>query len=266
MPQSMRQPPASLRERLAAAARASSTDVGWTKSLVIAAAVGVFLALAGAFGTGGEALGMRLAYWIGLMLAGTLLARFLGIAASRTPGLRGRKLAQIGAITLAMAVIDTFVVWQVSRAFFGAGDAWDLAPLFWSVLLVSAAMSGLHLLAEGRLVETHAAADGAPSPRFLERLPPRLMGAELQAVEAQDHYLRLHTNRGTDLILMRLSDAVAELEGLEGARTHRSWWVAKAAVDRARPADGRAVLVLKSGVEVPVSRSYVGQLKAEGWF
>ena len=37
-------------------------------------------------------------------------------------------------------------------------------------------------------------------------------------MEAEDHYLRLHTSKGQDLILMRLSDAIAELEGIEGAR------------------------------------------------
>ncbi|MFN4104010.1 MAG: hypothetical protein ACK4GB_06940, partial [Tepidimonas sp.] len=37
---------------------------------------------------------------------------------------------------------------------------------------------------------------GASPPRFLERLPAKLRGAELYAVEAQDHYLRLHTSRG----------------------------------------------------------------------
>ena len=64
----------------------------------------------------------------------------------------------------------------------------------------------------------------------------------------------------------RLSDAVAELEGIEGAQTHRSWWVAKSAVDSAHRADGRAILVLKSGAEAPVSRNYAKALRDEGWF
>ena len=85
-------------------------------------------------------------------------------------------------------------------------------------------------------------------------------------MEAEDHYLRLHTSRGSDLILMRLADAVAELEGIEGAQTHRSWWVAKAAVVDARRGDGRAVLTLTNGVEAPVSRSYAGALRAAGWY
>jgi DNA-binding LytR/AlgR family response regulator len=94
----------------------------------------------------------------------------------------------------------------------------------------------------------------------------KLAGSTLFAVEAQDHYLRLHTSRGEDLILMRLSDAIAELEGIEGARTHRSWWVARAAVVSAERAEGRATLTLPTGAIAPVSRSYVRPLRDAGWF
>jgi len=65
---------------------------------------------------------------------------------------------------------------------------------------------------------------------------------------------------------MRLADAIVELEGLEGAQTHRSWWVARAAVTSVERADGRAVLTLKDGAEAPVSRGYARALRAAGWF
>ena len=103
-------------------------------------------------------------------------------------------------------------------------------------------------------------------PKFLSRLPPRLRGADLYAVEAEDHYLRLHTSLGQDLILMRLADAIAELEGADGARTHRSWWVARAGFVSADRDDGRAVLTLKDGAEAPVSRAYAKTLRDRGWF
>jgi DNA-binding LytR/AlgR family response regulator len=64
---------------------------------------------------------------------------------------------------------------------------------------------------------------------------------------------------------MRLSDAADELEGLEGAQVHRSWWVARDAIVEARRGDGRATLTLKDGSEVPVSRTYARQLRARGW-
>ncbi len=85
-------------------------------------------------------------------------------------------------------------------------------------------------------------------------------------MEAEDHYLRVRTSGGDELILLRLSDAIAELEGVEGARTHRSWWVARAAVAGVRRGDGRAVITLPDGTEVPVSRSYAKVLRDAGWW
>ena len=65
---------------------------------------------------------------------------------------------------------------------------------------------------------------------------------------------------------MRLSDAIGELEGLDGAQTHRSWWVAKAALADAKRWDGRATLKLKDGTEAPVSRTHARALRQAGWF
>jgi DNA-binding LytR/AlgR family response regulator len=144
-----------------------------------------------------------------------------------------------------------------------AGLLRDVLPSVFGVTLV---MTGLAFLVRRPMTQTHAAKPDAPPPKFLDRMPPRLSGAELFAVEAEDHYLRLHTSLGQDLILMRLADALVELEGLEGAQTHRSWWVARAAVASAERLDGRAVLTLKDGAEVPVSRGFARALRAAGWF
>jgi DNA-binding LytR/AlgR family response regulator len=104
-----------------------------------------------------------------------------------------------------------------------------------------------------------------PSVRFLERLPAKLRGGQVWAVEAEDHYLRLHTSKGQDLILMRLADAVAELDGIEGMQVHRSWWVARDAVANIARGDGRAELTLQDGSKVPVSRTYARVLREKGW-
>jgi DNA-binding LytR/AlgR family response regulator len=58
---------------------------------------------------------------------------------------------------------------------------------------------------------------------------------------------------------------VAELDGVEGAQVHRSWWVARDAITDAKRGDGRALLTLKDGAQVPVSRTYAGELRERGW-
>src|SRR5690606_2164905 len=115
-------------------------------------------------------------------------------------------------------------------------------------------------------VQTHAGRTDSAAPRFLDRLPPRLRGATLRAVQAEDHYLRLHTDRGSDLILMRLSDAPGELGGPAGARAHRRSRVARGAVRGAARGDGRAALTLEGGIVAPVSRRYARALRAAGWY
>lgn len=144
-----------------------------------------------------------------------------------------------------------------------------VAEVLPQVFGTSLVITALAFLIRRHPTQTHAPAAGdppAPPPKFFSRVPAKLKGAELFAVEAEDHYLRLHTSLGQDLILLRLADAIAELEGVEGAQTHRSWWVAKDAVTKAERLDGRAVLTLKDGSEVPVSRGFAKPLRAAGWF
>jgi len=146
-------------------------------------------------------------------------------------------------------------------------------PEWWAwqygyVIVVSAMLTTgawvIERLMQKPLAPPPAAPDAGP-PAFLERLPIRLRSAELYAVESEDHYLRVHTSAGQELILMRLADAVRELAGVEGLQTHRSWWVAKQGLADVVKGDGRLTLKLKSGAEAPVSRTYLKAVREAGW-
>jgi hypothetical protein len=261
----------SLRERKPPTVRASWAGTGFRdrhlKGLVVVVVAALFLAATGAFDTDGAPAALRYPYWLVIMLAGGVIGSVITETFGRRGWLEERPWLQGGAVTLAISVPQTLAVWVLSAAIFRhALDPKALLVLFPAVVLISGAITALNHLVARRPLETHAAPAGGEPPRFLERLPFKLRGADLYAVEAEDHYLRVHTDRGSDLILMRLSDAVAELEGLEGAQTHRSWWVAKDAVTDARRSDGRAVLTLKNGSEAPVSRTYARALREAGWF
>ena len=81
----------------------------------------------------------------------------------------------------------------------------------------------------------------------------------------EDHYVRVHTALGSELVLMRLRDAMAHVAEIEGRQTHRSWWVARGAVEDV-VREGRNIrLVLARGIEAPVSRAQVSELKEAGW-
>ena len=194
---------------------------------------------------------------------GLAVARWLTPARWFDDRLWAAALLIAGSVTLPVATMVLARLALLQHQMLTLGLIGQVLP---SVFGSSLTMTALAFLVRRTPTRTHAAPAAASPPKFLARLPPRLRGAEIYAVEAEDHYLRIHTSLGQDLILMRLSDAIGELEGVEGAQTHRSWWVAKDAVTAAERSDGRATLTLADGSEVPVSRGFAKPLRAAGWF
>ena len=239
------------------------------RGLIVAFVAGAFLAFSGAFGSGGTPMGQRLIYWISMLVLGGLWGHVCGALITRFIDADARPWATAAILTAVITGPLTVGVWAATGLFFYQRllPIAVLVNFLPAVLLITAVLSALNVfLGREAPVETHAAAPGAAPARFLERLPPRLRGARLIAVQAEDHYLRLHTDRGSDLILMRLTDALAELEGLEGAQTHRSWWVARDAVAAVARGDGRAALTLDGDLTAPVSRRYAKALREAGWW
>jgi hypothetical protein len=237
---------------------------GWLRGLLITVTAAVFLTMAGAFGSYETPLAARFVYWIVLMLLGWLWGAFVARIIFRRLGPPRSLWLRVITSSLTLSIPYSVVVALAGMLTFHAHyRPAEIPGLVATVTIVSAVMIAINVLAD-REMNSVTAASSQP-PKFLERLPLKLRGAEVWAVEAEDHYLRLHTSKGQDLILMRLADAVAELEGIEGAQVHRSWWIARDAITDARRGDGRATLTLKDGAEVPVSRTYAGQLRERGW-
>jgi hypothetical protein len=235
---------------------------GWLRGLIITLIAAIFLAFGGAFGSAGATLPVRLAYWLGLMILGWLWGGFVSRTFFRRVGETHSLWLRILASSLTLAIPYSIVVALVGVYAMGSHyDLIDIPGLVLTVTAISAVMIAINILAERQGVTS---ASSQP-PKFLDRLPLKLRGGEVWAVEAEDHYLRLHTSKGQDLILMRLADAIDELEGIEGAQVHRSWWVARDAITEAVRGDGRATLTLKDGAEVPVSRTYARMLRERSW-
>lgn len=249
--------------------------------LFVTAAVGAVFGLLGPFGSFPIPLGERLIVWVLLILGGYFIFRPLGIVArwAATAARVPLFAAELGAALLA-AVPMSFVVAASFRRLYGVlgGGNW-FAELYPQVLLVGVLMRVLvFVLFERERVEADAPASAAPLPgaappvdaapplaatpprsRFLDRLPPGL--GRLRALEMEDHYVRAHGAAGSTLVLLRMRDAVAEL-GADGTQVHRSWWVAKDAVERVER-DGRNLrLRLAGGLLVPVSRAQAAEVRA----
>ena len=104
------------------------------------------------------------------------------------------------------------------------------------------------------------ARDHHPHVPFFHRLPAEL-GRDLIYLKTADHYVHVYTADGSKRVLVRFADAVVELGDL-GMQVHRSYWVAHGHM-RELATRGKSVrLRLAGGHEVPVSRTYLGAVRA----
>jgi DNA-binding LytR/AlgR family response regulator len=172
-----------------------------------------------------------------------------------------RTAARIVAVAAASAVPMTFfVAWAMGvvrpgRTF----SPVQLLGLFPYVALVQLLIARVIAPDEPRAVaasEEQSVAVPQYPPEFVSKLPAALR-RDILALEAEDHYLRVHTLHGSALILMRLGDAAALIDPRLGLRVHRSWWVAKDGVRALERTPGRAIVRLVDGTAVPISRSYL---------
>ncbi|MGB7286030.1 MAG: LytTR family transcriptional regulator DNA-binding domain-containing protein [Salaquimonas sp.] len=171
-------------------------------------------------------------------------------------------------------------VWLVNKyiAENDIGTWHDLGRLTFYTVVISTAVSILYYLVESSLrgeqippgqtahsqesFHPASTATVAPAPQspFFQRLNVEL-GKDLISLQAQDHYIKVTTAKGSEMILLRLSDAESELDLVEGLKTHRSWWVARKHAKSLVRENNKLMLELSTGQKVPVSRSYAGEVR-----
>lgn len=237
----------------------------------IAVCIGLVLGKIGAFGTYRELSVIdRYVYWLAITVVdwGLIVAVARGLRAVSAGFAALPVVVQVTLTVILAAMPGTLAVCGLD-SLLRVVPQWEWLPLLYLNTAVMAFAIALPLA----LVLRQAARSAAEPPRaaappglpsFLKRIPPAL-GRELLALEMEDHYLRVHTAKGSALVLLRLRDALAELDGADGLQVHRSWWVARAALDSVAREAGKPVLRLKNGLSVPVSRSFRAAVKAAGW-
>jgi len=230
--------------------------------IALMASVGVLLAFLAPFDSSDRPLSFRMVYWVTLIVGGGVIGiSFDVLVGRRLKGFWSRLLADC----LLMTPFVSLLVMLVAHLMYG--DHWSLphyGDLLFQVFIICVLVMALRQLA-WRAAEPPPNAAAEPSDAFRQRLSAKRREAKLLAVEAEDHYLRVHTDAGEELITARFGDAMEELEGWPGFRTHRSWWVAACAIDGVKWSRGRGELRLTTGMVVPVSRSQAQALKSAGW-
>ncbi len=153
-------------------------------------------------------------------------------------------------------LVDPFVSFAFGSNALGGITAWVVAFAVRNRILTGS---------WGTLSSTEVIASEGPNdtPEFLQKANPAI-GQELIALEAQEHYLKIYTVLGEDMVMYRMRDAVSELKNWPGIRVHRSFWVAKSAVQEVEKTGRTFKLTLTNGLKVPVSQSYRGVIEREG--
>ena len=234
----------------------------------------LIFAILGVYDSDALALPYRLVFWTVIMCLGGLV---VGVAeplifGKLTPN--AHPIFQIllisvivsGPITLFLAGLNTDFKYDFTA------ENWFMQ--FFGVLIISVIIvTGRYVfsyvvnlksgnLKSGKNSATNAALD--PIKRFLKRLPLKFENAHLYALSSEGHYLRVHTDKGSPLILMRMTDAARELAEADGLQVHRSWWVCRNAILETTRKRGQRFLRLKDGTLAPVSRSCLPKVQEAG--
>ena len=229
---------------------------------VILVGVAALLAILGPFDTGDRlTLGPRFAYWL-VMAACTFSAGFL-VNTGGWPLLPTRWPAQVRVVVLGLAtgIVITPIITALNLVSFGF---WPSASQ-WPALLAQFAAIALITTVIFQAVSDQIQPEGTTHtpPALLSRLPLDKRGS-LISLSSEDHYTRVRTTLGEELLLIRLADAIAEATPTAGLRVHRSHWVATAQVTSAtRKGDG-AMLTMAKGDDIPVSRSHMTAIRDAG--
>lgn len=230
---------------------------------LVLGAIASITAISGPFNTISEfSLLQRFAYWGAIVVLTAIAAQFTGIFVSyflRSKSLN--KYLEIFGTGLAASIPVTLIVWVISGLVAGnteSGVSGLIELLPQTVPICFVIVLAYYFLGRARAQNEQPTSE----PAFFKRLPVEL-GKQIYSLQAQDHYVQVTTSRGSELILIRLEDAIGEIEGVEGFRTHRSWWVAKDAVQKLHRTNGKVQLVLKNQDTIPVSRSHQSNVKEE---
>ena len=226
----------------------------WIACLAAAA----LMVVTGGFGTGALPLGTRIAFWLLLMGWSALKWQALFAWGVRKPG-DWPRVSLFGAIPLNLPL--PFEIWLCGRA---VGVEMQAVPV--EVWLGAAAIStGIFAVC------------WAVAWLMLRRMRPvradtgllaraRVPAGDLAAIEAEDHYCRIHRrDGGSALIHYRFGDALEEVAGLDGLQVHRGAWAAADAVEGAERDGRKWRLLLAGGGSVPVSATYAAAARARGW-
>lgn len=247
-------------------------DYSSPRTYVLLIAAIFLIGLSGPFGTFAS-LGFveRYLYWAVMITSTFAVGNLVGTWVQQLLGEKGwRPTMRFVPIGVAAGIAVSFVVASVDAVVFGwSGLSTErlLQLLGYSLpvaVVISAAIVLMHDTAavsgSGDSVDD-ARENGVP--RLVERLPFDKRG-RIISMSVADHYVEVTTVRGKAMLLMRLRDAIAEVDGNKGLQIHRSHWVALDGIRAVHRGSGRVEIETEVAERLPVSRSYLADVRSAG--
>jgi len=197
---------------------------------------------------------------LGFMLAGAIIYLFVFVALQTSRFKNPDIAAYIGhenmgwnleyMLTVASYSAPAFILWFLSA--YGYRRAFNVELFSYA----PDAGPGDIAAADVQEVVQGAVKTNDRTPTFLSdsSLPSQ---SRVLAIKAEEHYIRVWTNNGNDLLRYRFKDAVNELGDIDGLQVHRSWWICLSSIDQMQSNGRKAELRLKhDNLVIPVSLSY----------
>jgi hypothetical protein len=228
-------------------------------------AAAMLMIIVGAFGTGQMPLPMRAGFW-GVLLGWNMLKWQIWFALLVRRPTDWPRASAIGTVVLNLPLpLEIALSLRLFGVVYAPGPAqtWAEALAISMVVFLVLFIAGVRRRAEPARV---VAAPFVVAPDGLLARAGIIDPAALQAIEAEDHYCRLHLTGGRSLLVLhRFGDALREVADLDGAQVHRGAWVSAKGVAGAERDGRRWLLILADGARIPVSASFTKIVRARGW-
>ncbi len=238
----------------------------WLGHVVLVVGASALATIASPFGTSALDIGPRFLYFFGLISVGCVQWVLIVRTIHRVTGIDPwPPIVTVIVSSTVFAGLMALEVDLVGGWLPGAPARSGVAPFFGLLGgMLAFCLFGQLLVRFIAATATDPPQDAGGEIRFLKRIPNGIAG-DLLCLRTEDHYLRIHTTAGSDLILFRLKDALAELDGAAGMQVHRSYWVARDAIAAIERTGRKTILVLENGLHVPVSESFLPAVRDANW-
>ena len=252
------------------------------RGLLTTLAMGVFLGYLAPFGTDHLSLVASIGYWVVICTIGYLIyAPCISFGHYWLANKVKQQYWRVACSSLIASVLLSAVVPFIGWLFFDSPI--ELGTQFIQVLPSTIIIGGLitlisvmqvviaqqkqQLIQSENIIKQHpnqpSSVNNEQIDAFMALLPLEKRG-ELICLEMSDHYLKVYTDKGHEMLLMRFKDALAQLDQYPGLQTHRSWWVATSAIESLSKNGTKSILHLSNQLQVPVSKTYAEQVKELG--